>query len=142
MSASPDFPNCQQPAKDSLTVYFDGSCPLCQAEISYFQDRHEGDTIRWIDVSDSGEQELGPDLSQRDAMRRFHVRTADGQLHSGSRAFALMWRQIPGFRWLGKLASVGGVSVVLEWMYRGFLHIRPALQRVYRKIRNPSPQST
>ncbi|MGJ4953843.1 DCC1-like thiol-disulfide oxidoreductase family protein [Bradyrhizobium sp. HKCCYLS20291] len=66
------------------TVYFDGSCPLCRAEIGYYVRTDEAGALCFIDVSQAGA--AVPDgLTQREAMQRFHVRAGDGRLLSALR---------------------------------------------------------
>jgi len=52
------------------------------------------------------------------------VRGADGQLVSGAAAFAAIWRRLPAYAWLGRLASPRPVQWLLEGGYRGFLTVR------------------
>ena len=73
-----------------LTVYFDGSCPLCRREIAFYRRLRGAERLQWLDVSAGAP--LGQDLSCEAAMRRFHVRDAQGRLLSGGAAFARLWR--------------------------------------------------
>lgn len=116
-----------------LTVYFDGSCPLCRREIAFYRRMEAAQRLAWIDVSRS--IELGEGLDCRSAMARFHVRDVHGTLHSGAQAFALLWRELPGWRWLGYLVSLPWLSTLAEWAYRGFLPLRPWLQRTLVRLR-------
>ncbi|MEL7117634.1 MAG: DUF393 domain-containing protein [Pseudomonadota bacterium] len=113
------------------TIYFDGSCPLCTVEINHYSKRPGGDRLTFVDVSRAGAN-LGSDLDQDAAMRRFHVRRADGQLVSGARGFIAVWAALPGWRWLAQLARIPGVPSLLEGAYRMFLPIRPLLSRIAR----------
>ncbi len=113
------------------TVYFDGTCALCSAEIRHYQSREGADQIDFVDVSDTCD--LGGDLTCDLAMKRFHVRMADGTLKSGAAGFAAVWALLPGWRWLARLAKVPGVLPVLELAYRAFLPVRPALSWVARR---------
>jgi predicted DCC family thiol-disulfide oxidoreductase YuxK len=65
-------------------------------------------------------------------LARLHAR-ADGEIVSGAAAFAVMWRAIPMLKSLGLAARNPMVLAALEWMYRGFLRVRPQLQRVLRR---------
>ncbi|HRQ56788.1 MAG TPA: DUF393 domain-containing protein [Azoarcus taiwanensis] len=121
-----------------LTVYYDGSCPLCRREIGFYRRRAPAGAIEWIDVSAS--TELGDGLNCSAAMARFHVRGANGQLRSGGIAFATLWRHIPGWRWLGHLGSQPPLSWLLEAAYRAFLPLRPRLQRVISDREMPPPR--
>ena len=111
------------------TIYFDGSCPLCSAEIDHYASRDGGDQLAFVDVSEKG-ADLGTGLGCGDAMRRFHVRLPDGTLLSGARAFVAVWASLPGWRWAARLARIPGVTPVLEVAYRAFLPVRPVLSKV------------
>jgi predicted DCC family thiol-disulfide oxidoreductase YuxK len=118
-------------AAPRLTVYFDGSCPLCRREIAIYRRLPEASSIAWVDVSAG--QDLGGVLSCEAAMARFHVRDAQGRLFSGAAAFSRMWRVFPGWRWLGYLSAWPPVSCLFELAYRLFLPLRPGLQRLVRR---------
>lgn len=113
-------------------VYFDGSCPLCRAEIGLYQ--RTGSDARFTDIS-GGASDSPPELSQAEAMKRFHVRRADGRLVSGAAAFAELWKATPGWRWLGHIGAVPPFVWGGEGLYRLFLVVRPALQKAVRRSR-------
>jgi predicted DCC family thiol-disulfide oxidoreductase YuxK len=111
---------------DALTVMFDGACPLCRREIALYQSLTPLQTVSWLDVSKDTS-----DMSQTDQVRymaRFHVQLEDGRLLSGAAAFVALWLVMPGWRWLGRVGRLPGVTPVLELAYRAFLHLRPYLQ--------------
>jgi predicted DCC family thiol-disulfide oxidoreductase YuxK len=117
---------------ESLTVMFDGQCPLCRREIGLYQSLAPLQDVSWLDVS----QETAGLSAQEQAryMARFHVRLSDGRLLSGAAAFVALWSAMPGWRWLGRFARLPGVTPVLELAYRGFLRVRPHLQRWARRV--------
>ena len=118
------------PSDNSLVVYHDGSCPLCEREIAFFRRRVDRTAVLFEDVSlwTAGQGHDG--LTAESAMARFHVRDTDGRLLSGARAFAALWRVTPGLRVAGRIGSFGPIAAVLEVAYRTFLRFRPALQRL------------
>jgi len=118
----------QQP---ELTIYYDGSCPLCRREIALYRRLRGAERLQWLDVSAG--MPLGANLSCELAMRRFHVRDAQGRLFSGGAAFARLWRALPGWRVPGWLFVVPPLSWLLEFAYRVFLPLRPRLQGLVRR---------
>lgn len=115
--------------KITCTVYFDGSCPLCTREISYYQAQVGAQAISFVDVS-LPDAELGPGLERAQSLARLHVRDSAGQLVSGAAAFVSVWRSLPRFSWLARIARLPGVLLLLEGGYRGFLVIRPLMHRL------------
>jgi predicted DCC family thiol-disulfide oxidoreductase YuxK len=111
-----------------VTVYYDGSCPLCTKEIGLYQRAAGGEAVNWCDVSREQAQLDG--LTQDQAMARFHVKGTDGVMQDGARAFILLWLSLPRWRWLGRIASFPPLPSILEVLYRGFLPIRPWLQKL------------
>lgn len=114
-----------------LRVFFDGACPICSKEISVYKDTDRAGKIDWIDVSTAA-QEVSLPLSTTTLLARFHVQTPDGTLISGARGFIEMWRHLPRWRGLAMVCSTPGVPTLLEWVYRGFLKLRPTVQRAFK----------
>jgi predicted DCC family thiol-disulfide oxidoreductase YuxK len=117
----------------ALTVFYDGSCPLCRAEIETYRRMQGADRIGWFDVSGCGDGDIAPNLDRDRAMRRFHVRRRDGTLISGGRAFAELWFQMPRLRFPGRMFRTGPGGWFLDRAYDLFLPVRPYLQRLMRK---------
>lgn len=120
-----------------LTVYYDGSCPLCTAEIAHYRRRTAEGAVLFEDVS-RATGDVAPDLTRAQAMARFHVRRADGELVSGARGFIEIWRVTASWRWAARIADLPGAAGALEIAYRCFLPLRPFLQRAMkRRSRKP-----
>ncbi len=117
-------------AEAGLTVFYDGSCPLCTAEIGAYRRCKGADSIAFVDVASLSDPLVAPGLSKVDAMKRFHIRTASGAVVSGGRAFAILWAALPTFSLLGRLFQTFPFSVIIEGAYRVFLRLRPTLQKL------------
>lgn len=118
------------PDQPAATVYFDGSCPVCRAEIALYRRQVKAETLCFVDVSNPAAP-LGEDLDRHQAMKRFHVRKKDGSLVSGAASFVEVWKQLPRWRWAARVASVPGMPALLEMAYRLFLAARPYLARLF-----------
>ena len=117
------------------TVYFDGSCPLCRAEIGYYQRKDQYSALCFVDISEPGG--IPPEgITQERAMKRFHVRASDGRVLSGAAAFVEVWARLPRWRWAARLAGLPGVTPLLEVGYRLFLPIRPYLSKTFGKLKS------
>ena len=112
-----------------VTVWHDGTCPLCRREIALMRRLDRRGAIHFVDASD-------PDgtcpIDRRAMLARFHARE-DGRLLSGAAAFAAMWRAIPLLRPLGIAARNRHVLALLERAYLLFLRVRPRLQAMLRE---------
>jgi len=106
------------------TVYYDGGCPVCAREISFYQRRPGAECLAWVDLTRAEDAALGPGLSRAAALARIHVRRADGRLIEGAAAFGEIWRCMPGLRWLGLLLGVPPFGALAEFGYRLFLRAR------------------
>ena len=73
--------------------------------------------------------DLPSGLTREDALARFHVVTAKGELVSGGNSFSSLWLSLPAFRWAGRLFRINFLASFLESGYRIFLPCRPLLQR-------------
>ena len=120
----------------SLTVLYDGACPLCRREIGLYQGLLplKPDTpVCYADISDANlplPSALPFGTTRQQLLARFHVRRGDGELLSGAQAFLALWAELPGWRWLAFAGRVPGVAWLMERSYRFFLRWRPALQRL------------
>lgn len=113
---------------EQLTIWFDSGCPLCQREIALMRRLDRRGAIRFIDACDP--QTTCP-IDRADLLARFHAQEGD-RLLSGAAAFAAMWRAIPLLRPLGLVAGWAPMTPLFERAYRGFLRVRPRLQRFFR----------
>ena len=111
----------------ALTVWYDGSCPLCVREMAIMRRLDRRRRIRFEDVAGPG---ADCPLDRAELLARFHAQEPGRPPVSGAAAFAALWRQIPMLRPLGELARLPTLLWLLERLYRGFLRVRPRLQRL------------
>ena len=126
-------------AHPTLTVLYDGACPLCRREIGVYQGLqpvNAAQTLKFSDIS-RADSALPPGGVRSDYLARFHVQRADGQVLSGAAAFVALWATLPGWRYLAMLARLPGATPVLELVYRAFLRIRPQMQGIAKAFESP-----
>jgi predicted DCC family thiol-disulfide oxidoreductase YuxK len=119
-------------ADGCLTVLYDGACPLCRREIGVYRDLTPTQPLEFRDISSQATAQpaqLPTGVSQEELLARFHVQHADGRLESGARAFIALWERLPYWRWLARFGRLPGMTALMEAAYRGFLRVRPTMQR-------------
>lgn len=89
-------------AAPELTLYYDGQCPLCVAEVEFLQSRAVRGQLAFVDVTQTGFEAAGHHISCEAAMAQIHGRTADGQVLVGVPVFAQAYRlaNLPVLAWL------------------------------------------
>lgn len=110
-------------ATNPVTVYFDGDCPVCSREIRWYRGCRGAESVAWVNLCDDAFAPAG-DLDREVALRELHVRRADGSIATGVNAFIELWRELPGWRWLARLAARRGANRVLRSGYGLFLRWR------------------
>jgi len=123
----------------TLTVLYDGACPLCRREIAVYQHLQPiepAHRLKFSDISQS-DSPLPPDGVRSDYLARFHVQRSDGQVLSGAAAFVALWATLPGWRYLAMVARLPGATPLLELVYRAFLRIRPQMQGIAKAFEAP-----
>lgn len=114
-----------------LTVWYDGTCPLCLREIALMRRLDQGGAIAFIDI---GNTDSVCPIDRQTLLARLHAQDAGGPILSGAAAFAAMWRALPALSLLGQLARIPPVLWLLECAYRLFLKVRPRLQHLVRRL--------
>ena len=115
----------------SLTVLYDGACPLCKREINVYRNLQPllpNSSVFFADVSNSA-CALPVGTTREQLLARFHVQRRNGELLSGAQAFLALWSVLPGWRWPAFVGRLPGAVWVMEWTYKFFLRWRPMLQR-------------
>ena len=103
---------------------------MCVREIKLMRRLDKRNAIDFVSIQGATGCPIGTD----ELMKRFHAQESGEPIVSGAAAFASMWRAIPALRPLGLLARFRPVLWILERLYRGFLLIRPWLQRRVRRM--------
>jgi predicted DCC family thiol-disulfide oxidoreductase YuxK len=99
-----------------LGVWMDGNCGLCQTSQEWCELRDRDGRIRFIDFRDTDEDDLP--LTSTDHETSMWVRDNDGTLLEGFAAWRRIMDELPGWRWMGRLASLPPLSLIGPTLYR------------------------
>ena len=85
-----------------MKVYFNGSCNICNAEISHY--KKKTCDINYVDISKDRDEHIHH-LSKKDLFRRIHV-YHQGRLISGSESFLILWDTMPRWKYLSSFLQL------------------------------------
>jgi predicted DCC family thiol-disulfide oxidoreductase YuxK len=92
-----------------VEVFYNSACPVCRTGMDEQRGALEkagaGDMAAFTDMTAAPDALAGDGLTLDDVRRHFYVRDANGTLHRGADAAAVLWRSTPHRRWLGWLIS-------------------------------------
>lgn len=116
-------------SQEKLRVYYDGLCKVCSKEIEHYKKQKGADRINFVDICgrqfDAVKEGVDPVLVHKE----MHVRRLDGTYATRVEAFIEIWKTLPKYNFLAKIASLSAVSALLDLGYSGFTRIRPFLPR-------------
>lgn len=112
----------------ALTIYYDGQCPLCQAEILFLKSRNCRGLLNFVDMQAPAFDESLHQVSCVEAFAKIHGRLASGELLTGVPVFAEAYRRT-GLTVLAWLVSRPWVRLFLDPVYLIFARHRHAISR-------------
>jgi predicted DCC family thiol-disulfide oxidoreductase YuxK len=115
--------------RDSLTLYYDGECPLCRAEIHFLAARNDAGLLRFIDINDKAFAAAGHPVSCAEAMAQMRGRLENGQVLTGIAVFAAAYRRarLPVLAWL---FARPWLQPLLGFGYHWFARFRQPISRL------------
>jgi predicted DCC family thiol-disulfide oxidoreductase YuxK len=112
-----------------LTLFYDGACPLCQAEILFLTSRNQGNLLRFIDIHSNQyhPEKLGVTCEQ--ALAAMYGQYADGSLIHGEVVFPEAYKRanLPFLAWLFSRKSL---QPLLRFSYQVFAKNRHAISKM------------
>jgi|TARA_R110002153_G_scaffold273196_2_gene443370 predicted DCC family thiol-disulfide oxidoreductase YuxK len=104
--------------KTQLTVFYDGYCPLCLAEMNHLKKLNKEAKLNFVDIQEPSFSVVYPHLSWSALNARIHAQLPDGSLISGLDVTYLAWKLVgkgwvyaplrwPIIRWFADLAYLG-----------------------------------
>jgi predicted DCC family thiol-disulfide oxidoreductase YuxK len=112
-----------------LTLFYDGACPLCQAEILFLSGRNHANLLEFIDINSEKYDPLKVGVSCEEALAAMYGQYADGTLINGPAVFPEAYRRanLPTLAWLFSRKTV---QPALQIGYQFFAKNRHAISRV------------
>ena len=116
-------------SKSIIKIFFDGGCPICSREIRFYRWKASADGFQWLDVSNLSEGIIPRGYSREELLKRFHVEHFEEGVVSGALAFALLWQEVFGWRWVVRVVKLPVVRETCDLGYSLFRRIRQVFIR-------------
>jgi predicted DCC family thiol-disulfide oxidoreductase YuxK len=112
-----------------LTMYYDGLCPLCQAEILFLSGRNRAGLLSFVDVNSMQYSADTVGVSCQQALDSMYAQYDDGELINGVDVFSAAYERanLPKLAWLFSRPSL---RPVLTWGYRFFAKNRHTISSI------------
>ena len=98
-----------------MKVYYNKSCSICRAEINLYK-KQNIEEIEWVDITDNIVAEKNTLKDNKTLLRRLHVEE-DGQVFGGAKAFLLVWKKIPKYKFLYTFFKLPIIFTLFSFFY-------------------------
>ena len=113
-----------------LTLFYDGACPLCQAEILFLSGRNQDGLLDFIDINSERYDPIAVGVSCEQALASMYGQYAGGELIQGAKVFPEAYRRanLPFLAWL---FSRPYLEPILNVAYRLFAKYRHPISNLF-----------
>ena len=115
---------------EKLTLFYDGACPLCQAEILFLSRRNQAGLLDFVDINSEYFDSAKIGISCDEALAAMYGQYDNGVLIQGVTVFPEAYRRanLPFLAWIFSRESL---QATLQVAYRFFAKNRHALSRLF-----------
>ncbi len=116
--------------EQTLTLYFDGSCPFCLAEMRLLEHKDQKGLLRFEDITAKNFSEDQHGVVCELAMKSIKGRLSSGEYLDGIEVFAKAY-ELVGLRTYAKCLSAKRLQAPLAWCYLKFAQHRHRLSKIF-----------
>ena len=98
-----------------MKVYYNESCSICRAEINLYKKQNIKE-IEWVDITNNIKAEKDTSKNNKTLLRRLHVEE-DGQIFDGAKAFLLVWKMMPKYKFLYTFFKLPIIFNIFSFFY-------------------------
>jgi predicted DCC family thiol-disulfide oxidoreductase YuxK len=116
-------------ALEKLTLFYDGACPLCQAEIQFLSRRNQARLLDFVDINSEHFDSAKIGISCEQALAAMYGQYENGVLIQGVTVFSEAYRRadLPFLAWVFSRKSL---QSIWQLAYRFFAKNRHAISRI------------
>lgn len=128
-----------------LTLFYDGECPLCQAEILFLSERNHAGLLDFIDINSDRYDAATIGISCERALATMSAQYADGTLIEGVSVFPEAYRRadLPFLAWIFSIKLLYPLFFIGYRVFAKYRHsisklLGPSALRLVKKRTNKS----
>lgn len=115
---------------ERLRVFFDGSCHLCDKEVKHYLKKDKDNMLIPVNIMAKNFNASHYNLDEKQVHIHMHSMTESGKVFTKVDTFIEIWKRIPSYNFMAKLASKTPVKWLLDKGYIVFAEfIRPYLPK-------------
>jgi predicted DCC family thiol-disulfide oxidoreductase YuxK len=111
-----------------LTLFYDGACPLCRAEILFLSRQEHNGLLDFVDINSNDYDPKNVGVSCEQALASMYGQFADGTLIKGVAVFSQAYRRA-NLSFLAWLFSRKSLQPLLQFSYQVFAKNRHVISR-------------
>lgn len=111
-----------------ITIFHDGSCPICRLDVAHLQSRNDGGRLRFIDISAPDFDPASYGITHDEFAAQIRAQLPDGTLITGMDVFRRAYRAVD-LDWVVAPANWGPLKAPADALYRLFARNRPAISQ-------------
>lgn len=113
----------------NITLFFDGKCSVCVAEIDIYRKLDVDNKLSYVDISSPLFDASLVAIPEDRLNKYFNIQLEDGSFVEGVDSFIEIWKRIPKLKFAAKIASIKPVHFLMHLGYLAFAEIRPFLPK-------------
>jgi len=113
-----------------LSLFYDGACPLCRAEIQFLAGRNQAQLLEFIDINSAAYNPTVVGVSCEQALAAMYGQFSDGTLINGVAVFSAAYSRA-NLPWLAWVFSRKILQPPLALGYRFFAKNRHAIAAIF-----------
>ena len=117
-------------ALEKLTLFYDGACPLCQAEILFLSRRNQAGLLDFVDINSERFDSAKIGISCDQALAAMYGQYDSGALIQGVDVFSEAYRRAD-LTFLAWVFSRKSLQAIWQMAYRFFAKNRHAISRLF-----------
>lgn len=112
-----------------LTIFYDGGCPLCLAEMKHLMELDRNKKLEFVDINQENFQAIYPDINRDQADQILHGQLATGKILLGLDVTHKAWSLVGKGNWTA-IIRWPVVRYMADFVYLQFARHRHFLSRI------------